>query len=265
MRRAILVTAPAAALVLAGALAIGDGRNDGERHRNANCQGLPSNAALKALLNAAPGTGGDAGGLFHGTKMWGAIVNRDGEICAFTTGGSPEAAADPRRVWPISQAIAKAKAYTANGLNLDDFVLSTARLYTLVQPTHSLFGLNHSNPFDPQFLLPPSGQGPSKNQIAGGIISFGGGVGLFAGGRVVGGLGVSGDTALHGPRDREEGAHPGRTGSSGRSVGGRHPVLGSGWSVRVLASGVSQHVAQRGQDPGRRGRPPAGLLRRRWP
>ena len=196
MRTVMLVTLPGAALVLAAALAIGDGRNDGpDKHRGANCQGLPSNAALKALLNAAPAAGGDAGGLFHGTKMWGAIVNRDGEICAFTTGGSPEAAADPRRVWPISQAIAKAKAYTANGLNLDDFVISTARLYTLVQPTHSLFGLNHSNPFEPHYLLPPSGQGPSKGQIAGGVITFGGGVGLFAEGKVVGGLGVSGDTA----------------------------------------------------------------------
>jgi len=196
MKKVMTVFAPAAALALATTFAMGDGRSGGsDRPKNASCQGLPSASALKGFLNAAPGTGGDAGGLFHGTRMWAAVVNRDGEICAYTTGGSPEAAADPRKVWPVSQAIAKAKAYTANGLNLDDFVLSTARLYTLVQPTHSLFGLNHSNPFDPQFLLPSSGQGPSKNQIAGGIISFGGGVGLFAGGKVVGGLGVSGDTA----------------------------------------------------------------------
>jgi heme-degrading protein len=188
------VIAPAAALALAATLAVGDGRNDGHEGK-ANCQGLPSKNALRALLNAAPGTGGDAGGIFHGTRMWGAVVNRDGELCAYVTGGSPEAAADPRKVWPVSQAIAKAKAYMANGLSLDDFVLSTARTYTLVQPGHSLFGLNHSNPFEPAFVLPPSGKGPGKGQITGGMITFGGGVGLYADGKIVGGLGVSGDTA----------------------------------------------------------------------
>ncbi len=51
------------------------------------CSALPGAADLQSLLKAAPGLtgaplGGDAGGLFHGERMWGAIVNRDGEICA---------------------------------------------------------------------------------------------------------------------------------------------------------------------------------------
>jgi uncharacterized protein GlcG (DUF336 family) len=196
MRKPMWVFASGAALLLTAAFAVGDGPNNGpEQSRHANCRGLPSTSALKAFLNAAPGTGGDAGGLFHGTRMWGAVVNRDGELCAYTTGGSPEAAADPRNVWPVSQAIAKAKAYMANGLSLDDFVLSTARTYTLVQPGHSLYGVNHSNPFEPRFVISPSGAGPSKHQITGGMISFGGGVALYAEGKVIGGLGVSGDTA----------------------------------------------------------------------
>ena len=33
------------------------------------------------------------------------------------------------------------------------------------------------------------------NQIAGGIITFGGGVALYRSGKIIGGLGVSGDTA----------------------------------------------------------------------
>jgi uncharacterized protein GlcG (DUF336 family) len=164
------------------------------------CAGLPSNAELRGYLNNAAsgngvnaelGPGTTAGGVFGGSRMWGAIVNRQGELCAFIT--STE---DPTGVWPISQAIAKAKAYTANSVSLDDFVLSTARLHTLVQPGHSLYGLNNSNPFNPSYLAGPSQPGASgANHIAGGIITFGGGVPLYRDGRVVGGLGISGDTA----------------------------------------------------------------------
>jgi uncharacterized protein GlcG (DUF336 family) len=155
------------------------------------CAGLPTKAQLQALLVSAPTTGGEAGGLFSGKRMWGAVVNRNGELCAFAT-----STADPTQVWPGSQAIAKAKAYTANAFSLDSLALSTARLYTFVQPGHSLFGLNQSNPFAPHFLAPPAGQGGGDNQIAGGIITFGGGVPLYtASGKMIGGLGISGDTA----------------------------------------------------------------------
>src|SRR5207248_7134183 len=79
--------------------------DDGDHQ--ANCQGLPTASQLKALLIAAanPANGGIVGGLFEGTRMWGAIVNRDGQICTYTT-----STADRTQVWPGSQAIAKAKA-----------------------------------------------------------------------------------------------------------------------------------------------------------
>ena len=154
------------------------------------CQDVPSESELKAHLGAAPSVGGDAGGLFHGTRMWGAVVNRDGEVCAYTT-----STADPTQVWPGSQAIAKSKAYTANAFSLDDLALSTARLYTFTQPGHSLWSLGQSNLFEPRFLAPPTGQGGGKNQIVGGLIFFGGGVPLYRNGTIVGGLGVSGDTS----------------------------------------------------------------------
>ena len=157
---------------------------------NGKCAGLPTKAQLQALLASAPGNGGDAGGLFHGERMWGAVVNRNGEICAFAT-----STADATQVWPGSQAIAKAKAYTANAFSNDGLPLSTARLYTFVQPGHSLFGLNQSNLFNPHFLAPTGGQGGGDNQIAGGIITFGGGVPLYKNGKIIGGLGISGDTA----------------------------------------------------------------------
>jgi len=155
------------------------------------CTGLPGDAALKGYLGTAPGTGGDAGGLFHGNLMWGAVVNRDGELCSSATTTS-----DPTQVWPGSQAIAKAKAYTANAFSNDALPLSTALLYTFTQPGHSLWSLGQSNLFDPKFLAPPSGAGGGKEQIAGGLIFFGGGVPLYNGtGQIIGGLGVSGDTS----------------------------------------------------------------------
>src|SRR5467141_830928 len=169
------------------------------QNEDANCQGLPDAATLRAKLIAAPnipasdpsGIGGDVGGLFGGTRMWAAVVNRAGHLCGFVT-----STADSSQVWPGSQAIAKAKAYTANAFSLDALALSTARLYTFVQPGHSLWGLNESNLFTSAFLAPPSGAGGGTGRIVGGIITFGGGVPLYdSGGKIVGGLGISGDTA----------------------------------------------------------------------
>ena len=155
---------------------------------NVNCNGLPTESEIKQFLVEAASP--DAGGLFFGMRMWGAVVNRDGEICAFATSKD-----NPSDVWPGSQAIAKAKAYTANAFSLDTLALSTARLYTFTQPGHSLWSLGQSNLFDPQFLAPAGGQGGGKNQIAGGLIFFGGGVPLYENGKIIGGLGVSGDTS----------------------------------------------------------------------
>ena len=164
----------------------------GPADNSANCRGLPDEATLRQLLIAAanPANGGVVGGLFQGTRMWGAVVNRDGEICSYVT-STP----DPTQVWPGSQAIAKAKAYTANAFSLDVLALSTARLYTFTQPGHSLNSLGQSNLFESRFLAPPGGQGGGRHQIGGGLIFFGGGVPLYRNGEIVGGLGVSGDTA----------------------------------------------------------------------
>lgn len=154
----------------------------------ANCSGLPGEGALKTWLGQAGGN--NAGGLFEGTRMWGAVVNRAGEICAYTT-----STGDPTQVWPGSQAIAKAKAYTANAFSLDTLALSTAQLYTFTQPGHSLWSLGQSNTFDPSRLLAPAAGGGDRNQIVGGLIFFGGGVALYREGLVIGGLGISGDTS----------------------------------------------------------------------
>jgi len=156
---------------------------------SSNCSGLPDEADLKEALAVVPTMGGDAGGLFHGKRMWAAVVNRDGEVCAFAT-----STADPTQVWPGSQAIAKAKAYTGNAFSLDSLALSTARLYTFTQPGHSLWSLGQSNLFNPDALSAPGAAG-GRNQIAGGLIFFGGGVAIYKGGKIIGGLGISGDTS----------------------------------------------------------------------
>src|SRR4029077_15018073 len=98
--------------------------------------------------------------------------------------------------------ISAQKANTANSFTLDSLALSTASLYPLVQPGASLFGLQESNPVatDVAYKGPSSNYGLPKDPMVGskigGVNVFGGGLGLYAeGGRVIGGLGVSGDTS----------------------------------------------------------------------
>jgi uncharacterized protein GlcG (DUF336 family) len=158
--------------------------------RAAECRGLPSVEQLRDFLQDAPAHGGVAGGLFNGTRMWAAVVNRDGALC-----GAITSTEDATHVWPGSQAIAKAKAYTANAFSLDTLALSTAMLYTFTQPGHSLWSLGQSNLFNPDFLAAPDDPKQGRGQIAGGTIFFGGGVPLYHDGKIIGGLGISGDTS----------------------------------------------------------------------
>src|SRR4029078_667771 len=155
------------------------------RGAGARCCDLPSAQDLKKWLRAAPGVEGEAGGLFSGKMEWGTIVNRQGEICATAV-----ATDDPASAWPGSQAISKAKAYTANAYSTDDSPLSTARLYTLTQPGDSLWAGPEPNPFRADCLVGPTDMNATKGKICGGSIAFGGGVPLYqgqqrGGGRVV--------------------------------------------------------------------------------
>lgn len=170
------------------------------------CAGLPDHAALKAALVAATST--ETSGLNN--HMWATIVDRDGVVCAVAFSGVNRAAQ-----WPGSRAISAQKANTANAFSLDassnsggsgqpkGLALSTANLYSAVQPGGSLFGLQASNPVDTRVAY----QGPSSNygtasdpmvgQKIGGVNVFGGGLALYAttAEKLIGGLGVSGDTS----------------------------------------------------------------------
>ena len=147
------------------------------------CDAVPDADELAQFLRAAPDSG-NAGGLFAGRAEWVAVVNRAGAVCAVV---APNDSTGGR--WPGSRAISMAKAHTANGFSTDTLAFSTARLYTLTQPGHSLWGIAEAAPFNPECLDPSS-----DAKVCGGAIAFGGGVPLYRAGRIVGGLGVSGDT-----------------------------------------------------------------------
>lgn len=177
---------------------------DDNRGQN-GCRNLPSHGALKAALTAA--TAAETSGLNN--HMWGTIVDRDGVVCVVAFSGDHRGAQ-----WPGSRVISAQKANTANAFSLDStsagggsgqangLVLSTANLYSAVQPGGSLFGLQHSNLVDANVAYkgPSSRYGTSQDAMVGskigGVNVFGGGLGLYAAGKLlVGGIGVSGDTS----------------------------------------------------------------------
>jgi uncharacterized protein GlcG (DUF336 family) len=190
---ALLVTLTAATLTAGN----GNGNN--------GCKGLPDYNALKAALVAA--TAAETSGLNN--QMWGTIVDRDGVVCAVAFSGVNRGAQ-----WPGSRVISAQKANTANAFSLDSssfsggsgqasgLSLSTANLYSAVQPGGSLYGLQHSNPVDAAEAYDgPSQQigtsnDPMVGNKVGGVNVFGGGLALYGPGKViVGGVGVSGDTS----------------------------------------------------------------------
>ena len=169
------------------------------------CADLPDFSALKSAITAATAT--ETSGLNN--QMWATVVNRDGVVCAVAFSGGNRGAQ-----WPGSRVISAQKANTANSFSLDSssnsngsgqpggLALSTANLYSAVQPGGSLYGLQHSNPVDTSaaYLGPSSAYGTSSDPMVGmkigGVNVFGGGLALYAvDHQIVGGLGVSGDTS----------------------------------------------------------------------
>lgn len=145
--------------------------------------------ALKASVKSAPANGG------FGNNEWAAVVDRAGRVCAVAFSGSK-----PDDQWPGSRAIAIEKAGTANAFSLDSFAISTANLYAGAQPGGYLFGLVTTNPPDPaahegDAKTFGSDKDPALGKRMGGIVVFGGGLALYDGKSVLGGLGVSGDTS----------------------------------------------------------------------
>ena len=164
------------------------------------CNALPSHAQLQAALDASvfPGAaGGTANGGLN-LNMWGTIVAKDGTVCAVAKTGD-----GLNDQWLGSRVISAQKANTANAFSLDGaLALSTANLYSAVQPGGSLFGLQESNPVDTTVAYGGNSANfgaqsdPMTGKKIGGVNVFGGGLALYdSKGKMLGALGVSGDTS----------------------------------------------------------------------
>lgn len=157
------------------------------------CDELPDHAALADALADAR----DEGNGGFDLDMWGTIVDRDGTVCAVAFTGE-----DRGDQWPGSRAISAQKANTANAFSLPGLALSTANLFSAVQPGGSLYGLQHSNPVDTGVAYGGNadnyGQAndPMVGERIGGVNVFGGGLPLYnEDGELVGAIGVSGDSS----------------------------------------------------------------------
>lgn len=200
--KGLLCKATLVAVTLTGM--IGRARAD-DNGGNNGCNGLPGYSELKrALLDA---TSAETSGLNN--QMWATIVDRDGVVCAIAFSGVNRGAQ-----WPGSRVISAQKANTATAFSLDTssnsngsgqpvgLALSTANLYSAVQPGGSLFGLQESNPVDTAVAYRGNSSqygtasDPMVGSKIGGINVFGGGLALYSiGKQVVGAVGVSGDTS----------------------------------------------------------------------
>jgi uncharacterized protein GlcG (DUF336 family) len=181
---------------------------------NGACPGVTLSQLQSALKSAIAQTGGQLG---LGLNMWGTIVAADGTVCSVANSSGQAIQGQ----WLASRVISAQKAFTAatlslgptansgsgTGLASGKLALSTANLYSAVQPGGSLFGLATSNPVAVPEAYEGNGelassvtygtnQDPMIGLIIGGINTFGGGLALYGtGGVKVGGVGVSGDTS----------------------------------------------------------------------
>lgn len=197
--------------VLAVSSAFADDDHPGRQGGASNsCQNLPSQSALKtALSNAVTAQTSQTHKNGLNNQMWATIVDRDGIVCAVAFTGVNRGAQ-----WPGSRVISAQKANTANAFSLDltsssggagqtsGLALSTANLYSAVQPGGSLYGLQASNPVDTgvAYKGPSANYGTANDPMVGskigGVNVFGGGLALYdANKHIIGAVGVSGDTS----------------------------------------------------------------------
>jgi uncharacterized protein GlcG (DUF336 family) len=144
------------------------------------------------------------------TKMWCAVVDREGELLliqATDTGGTP-AAPGGSDAWRGSIEIAIAKAYTAVAFSSNDLALDSKTIGLLARPdgpgstaaadigtnagVASLFGIGNTNLYRP---LTGAGAGDDRTgKRHHGIVTFAGGQPVYrCGGELLGAVGVSGD------------------------------------------------------------------------
>ncbi len=160
---------------------------------SAIAEGLPTHLEVREALKSVVAE--NNGGL--GFDMWATVVNRDGVVKLVAFSGD-----DRGDQWPGSRVISAQKANTANAFSLPQLAVSTANLYSAVQPGGSLYGLQHSNPIDTEVAYGGDSRNigtendPMVGKKIGGVNVFGGGLPLYdETGELLGALGVSGDTS----------------------------------------------------------------------
>jgi uncharacterized protein GlcG (DUF336 family) len=160
-----------------------------------DCSEVPHATRLRNVLQSIVRQGTQKNGGM-GNQEWAAVVNRDGVLCAIVFSGTNRG-----DQWPGSRLIAAEKANTANALSGNDYALSTANIFAASQPGESPYSLATSAQPNPNAVFGnPASFGtptdPMIGQAIGGIIVFGGGLPLYTPqGKIVGGLGLSGDTS----------------------------------------------------------------------
>jgi uncharacterized protein GlcG (DUF336 family) len=154
---------------------------------------LPARAQLMAALKTAVAE--ENGGF--GFNVWATIVDRDGVVNQVVFTGKTRSDQCPGGRVESAQ-----KASTANAFSLPILALSTADLYSPVQPGNSLFGLQFSNPVDTTAAYSGTSAAfgttsdPLITHKTGGVSVVGGGLALYdMTGKLVGALGVSGDSS----------------------------------------------------------------------
>jgi uncharacterized protein GlcG (DUF336 family) len=171
------------------------------------CEGFTNAPAVQAALSTAVRTV-SAFGAGLGNNMWATVVDTSGVVCLVVNSGGG-GAASVESIWLGSRVISAQKANTAKAFSLSTgspgtaIALSTANLYTAVQPGGSLFGLQASNPVDVSVAyrgnIGSYGTGtddPMVGQLIGGVNVFGGGLAIYGpNGKRIGAIGVSGDTS----------------------------------------------------------------------
>ena len=158
-----------------------------------NADEIPDHKYLQRVLSEVVAT--ENGGF--GLNMWATIVDRDGVVRVVAHSG--EERGDQ---WPGSRVISAQKANTANAFSLPGLSVSTANLFSAVQPGGSLYGLQHSNPVSTEIAYRGNSRdiGTRRDPMMGGKIGgvnvFGGGLALYnSKGKIIGALGVSGDSS----------------------------------------------------------------------
>jgi uncharacterized protein GlcG (DUF336 family) len=185
-------------LTLGGVACSDDNDNGGAVGPNGS-PNLPTFALVQSVLDSVQniGAGSPSANGGFGLNMWATVVDRSGIVRVVAFSGAKEG-----DQWPASRAISAQKANTANSLSLDPLALSTANLYSAVQPGGSLFGLQESNPVNPDVAYGGNADdyGTTSDFMIGkrigGVNVFGGGLALYdATGAVIGAIGLSGDSS----------------------------------------------------------------------